>query len=288
MGSPLLLMLLMLGPTEPNPFLLGNPCQPDRPEYGPAFVLPVELAQGATAGRGSPAPYAASLRFHPTYVLDRKRQIRVAATLGSALVNPDLELLLGGRITTSVFELNAGPLRGIGAHLGLEGLYGTSGRGLLGAVLIADGGGILQVTVRVEPDVTNGATLLELGLGTHLDRGRSPRFTPVPSTPEAAGYADSVRKRMTLDTRAVVGELRFRSVGDCEAFLQSARAFLQRRDPRPTTVRGFRQALTAHGLGRLETDMAEPPPPPSGVSEAVTVEALYRGLGDGISTPSER
>jgi len=296
MGSPLIALLLgSLGGTLPASgpasasALAGAPCVVSRSAYGPRFVLPLELAQGATVGRGSPAPYAASIRLHPTYVLDRTRQIRIAATLGPALTNPDVELLLGGRITKSVFELNAGPVRGIGAHLGLEALYGTSGRALLGAVLIADGGGLFQATVRVEPDVTNGATLLELGLGMQLYEDSVPYHPAAgPTRPVESGYASRVREQMTNDTRAIIGTLRNEDPDACERFLRSARAFVRHPDPRITTIAAFRQALRANGLARLDEDMDPPEPPPPGARESDAVDALYLGLTDGLSTPAER
>jgi hypothetical protein len=258
-----------------------DPCAPARSPYGPAFLMPVELAQGVTLGRPSPAPYAASLRLYPTYVVDRRRQVRVAGEIGAALNNPSVEALLGARVTKSVFEVNLGPVRGIGAHLGVEALYGTTGRALLGAMLIADAGGIFQGTVRVEPDLSNGATVLELGLGFQLFSGRTPETQQVTPTP-AQGYLGRVAEKMAIDVKSAIGTARLESVAACRQVVSGARRFVEDRTESINTVAAFRSALREHGLRQIEADMLDPDPPPPGTSEREVVRALYQGVGDAV------
>jgi hypothetical protein len=286
MWTPLLITLLSnfhsLAPSDPQ--ARDEPCTPDKLPYGPSFVVPLELAQGVTLGRGDPAPYAASIRLYPTYILDRQRQLRVAAEAGLALVNPGLEALIGGRVGKSVFEVNAGPIRGVGAHLGIEALYGTSDRALLGAALIFDAGGAFQATIRADQDLTNDATLLELGLGIQVYTGSTPvKTTPLPETPTT--YLGRVRQAMARSVKAAVGAARNESVLACTELVSSVRSFVRNPSPSVTTVAAFRQALTAAGLAQTEGRMREPPPRPAEVSETEVVGALYRGMADGIERP---
>jgi hypothetical protein len=261
-----------------------DPCASARSPYGPAFLIPVEFAEGVTLGRGSPAPFAASLRLYPTYVLDRRTQLRLAAEIGGALANPAVEVLLGGRVTKSVFELNLGPIRGIGAHLGIEALYGTSGRALLGAMLLADGGGIFQGTLRVEPDVTHGATVLELGLGLQLFSGPTPEPPTVTPTPPR-NYLERVAEKMAIDIKSAIGTARLESVTACREVVSGVRRFVEDRSESVTTVAAFRSALREHGLQQIEADMLDPDPPPPGTSEREVVGALYSGVTDALGTP---
>lgn len=262
----------------------ADPCTPGRSAFGPSFVVPLELAQGVTLGRRAPAPYAASVRIYPTYVLDRKRQLRAAAEAGIALANPALEGLLGGRISKSVFELSAGPIRGVGAHLGIEALYGTTGRALLGGALILDAGGAFQVTVRADQDVTNDATLLELGLGIHLYTGPTPeQTTPLPPTPTT--YLGRVGQRAARAVKAAIGIARNESVSACTELVSAARAFVAQPSPDLTTIAEFRQALRNTELALVEGELLDPPPPPPDISERDVVAALYRGMAEGIETP---
>ena len=258
-----------------------DPCAPARSPYGPAFLIPIELAQGVTLGRPSPAPYAASLRVYPTYIVDRRKQVRVAAEIGTALSNPSVEALLGARVTKSVFEVNLGPVRGIGAHLGIEALYGTTGRALVGAMLIADAGGIFQGTVRVEPDLRNGATILELGLGFQLFSGRTPETQQVIRTP-AQGYLGRVAEKMAIDVKSAIGTARLESVAACRQVVSAARRFVESRTESINTVAAFRSALRVHGLQLIEADMLDPDPAPPGTSEREVVRALYQGVGDAV------
>jgi hypothetical protein len=286
MWTPLLLTLLgsLRWTALADPPGQDEPCTPDKLPYGPSFVVPLELAQGVTLGRGDPAPYAASARLYPTYILDRQRQLRVAAAAGFALVNPGLEALIGGRLSKSVFEVNAGPIRGVGAHLGIEGLYGTSDRALLGAALIFDAGGAFQATIRADQDVTNHATLLELGLGIQVYTGPTPvKRTPLPQTPTT--YLGRVRQAMARGVKAAIGAARTESVVACTELVSSARRFFGNPSPAVTTVAAFRQALTDGGLARIEGRMREPPPRPPDVTEIDVVGALYRGIADGIERP---
>jgi hypothetical protein len=284
MSLPPLAVLLAILPSFALPLAgQGDQCDPARSPYGPAFLIPAELAQGVTLGRGSPEPYAASLRLYPTYVLDRRSQLRVAAEIGGALVNPDVEALLGGRVTKSVFELGLGPIRGIGAHIGLEALYGTSDRALIGAMLIADGGGIFQATVRGGADLTNGATLLELGLGVHLSSRDAPEPRLVTPTPPR-DYLGRVAERMAIDIKSALGTARLSSVAACRQLTSRLRRFLQDRSS-VATVAAFRGALRAHGLEQIEADMLDPDPAPRGTSEAEVVTALYRGVADALGVP---
>jgi hypothetical protein len=230
-------------------------------------------------GRGSPAPFAASLRVYPTYIIDRQGQLRLAAVGGAALVNPELEALIGARITKGVFELNLGPLRGVGAHLGAEALYGTSDRVLLGAMLIGDAGGVFQGTLRAAQDITNGATLLELGAGIHLYNGPTPESRPMVRTPPR-DYLGKVAQRMAIDLKATLGTARDEDFAACRKLVSASRRFVERRSPAITTVAAFRAALRTQGLTRLETDMLEPDPPPPGTTEQQVVQALYRGMAD--------
>lgn len=285
MWTPLLLTLLNSpGAVAPDSLTHDEPCTPGRSSYGPAFVVPLELAQGVTLGRGAPAPYAGSVRLYPTYILDRRHQVRIAAEAGLALANPELEALIGGRVSKSVFEVNAGPIRGVGAHLGIEALYGTTGRALLGAVLIADAGGAFQATLRADQDVTNGATLLELGLGLHVFTGATPvKSTPLPKPPTT--YLERVRHGMARAVKAAIGAARNESVLACTELVSSARRFARNPLPGVTTVVAFRQALGDGELARIEDRMRDPPPRPIEVSETDVVGALYRGMADGIETP---
>jgi hypothetical protein len=285
MSLPLLAGLLTILSSLATPVAAqGDPCAPTRSPYGPAFLLPVEFAQGVTLGRGSPAPYAASLRLYPTYVLDRRSQLRVAGEIGGALANPAVEALLGVRVTKSVFEVNLGPIRGIGAHLGAEALYGTSGRALLGAMLLADGGGIFQGTLRVEPDVTHGETVLELGLGLQLWTGPTPETAPVIPTPPQT-YLGRVAEKMAIDIKSAIGTARLESPAACRQVVSGVRRLVEDRSPSVATVAAFRSALKAHGLQQIEADMLDPDPPPPGTSEAEVVGALYHGAADALGIP---
>jgi hypothetical protein len=220
---------------------------------------------------------------YPTYVLDRRSQLRVAAEIGGGLVNPDVEALLGGRVTKSVLELDLGPIRGIGAHIGVEALYGTSGRTLVGAMLIADGGGLFQGTVRGGADLTNGATLLELGLGVHLLSTPTPEQRLVRPTPPQ-GYLGRVAERMSIDIKSALGTARLSSVAACRQLTSRLQRFLRDRSS-VATVAAFRGALRAHGLEQIEADMLDPDPAPQGTSQAEVVTALYRGVADALGVP---
>ena len=281
---PLGLLFVMAGPATAIASGRDDPCAPGKSVYGPSFVVPLEIAQGVTLGRGSPAPYAASIRLYPSYVLDRRRQVRIALAGGMALVNPQLEALVGGRLSTSVFELNLGPIRGVGLHLGLEGLYGTSDRGLLGLMLIGDLGGAFQGTIRTERDFTNSATLVELGLGFHVHDGSTPEKAPVLPTPPH-DYLGLVAQGMARDFKAAIGTSRRESVTACRALLLAAQAFVQPHPPDITTVVAFRHALTEAGLEQVETLMFDPDPAPAGVTEVQVVQALYRGMADVLEIP---
>jgi hypothetical protein len=284
MSLPRLAVLLAILPSFALP-LAGqdNHCAPARSPYGPVFLIPAELAQGVTLGRGSPAPYAASVRLYPTYVLDRRSQLRVAAQIGGGLANPDVEALLGGRVTKSVFELDLGPIRGVGAHVGIEALYGTSGRTLVGAMLIGDGGGIIQGTVRGAADLSNGATLLELGLGVHLSSTAAPEPRLVMPTPPQ-DYLGRVAERMSIDIKSALGTARLSSVAACRQLTSRLTRFLRDRGS-VATVAAFRGALRAHGLEQVDADMLDPDPAPQGTPEAEVVTALYRGVADALGVP---
>jgi hypothetical protein len=218
-------------------------------------------------------------------MLDRRAQLRVAAAVGGALVNPKLEALIGGRVTKSVFEINAGPVRGVGAHLGLEALYGTSDRALAGVMLIADAGGLFQGTLRADQDLTNGATILELGVGLHLYNGPTPEAPQVLPAPPR-DYLGRVAERMAIDVKATIGTVRDEGVAACRDLVSKVRRFVRQHSPGVTTVDGFRSALSAQGLDRVATDMTEPDPPPPGTTEAQVVQALYRGMADGVGIQS--
>jgi hypothetical protein len=263
-----------------------DPCTPARPAYGPTIVVPLEVAQGVSVGRGSPAPYAASIRLYPTYVLDRKHQTRFAVAGGLVLVNPKLEGVIGARLSRSLLELNTGPLRGIGLLLGVEGLYGTSDRGLLGVMLIGDLGGAFQATIRGEQDVTNGATLLELGLGFHV-YDRSPREV-APVLPEPpSDYLGKVAERMAITFKEAIAEARSESVAACRSLVSAAQAFVRQRAS-ARSIAAFREALKSEGLARVESlmDVDEPPPAPGGLTEAEVVQALYQGIRDPLRADS--
>jgi hypothetical protein len=277
-----LLVSLLISPTwaTAEPAVQDqDPCDPGRSAYGPSFVVPVEAAQGVTLGRGSPAPFAASLRVYPTYIIDRRGQLRLAAEAGAALVNPDVEALIGARITKGVFELNIGPVRGVGAHLGVEGLYGTSDRVLLGVMLIGDAGGVFQGTLRAAQDITHGATLLELGAGIHLYNGPTPEAPQVTRVPPR-DYLGRVAERMAIDLKATLGDAREEGQAACRDLVSASRRFVEQRSPGIGTVAAFRAALRTRGLHRLETDMLEPDPSPLGTTEQQVVQALYRGMAD--------
>jgi hypothetical protein len=281
---PIGLLLALAGPATSLSPVRDDPCAPEKPAYGSSFVVPLEVAQGVTLGRGSPAPYAASIRLYPSYVLDRRRQVRIALASGVALVNPKLEALVGGRLSTSIFELKLGPIRGIGLHLGLEGLYGTSDRGLLGLMLIGDIGGAAQGTIRAEQDLTHGATLLELGLGFHVYDGSTPEKAPVLPTPPH-DYLGLVAQGMARDFKAAIGTVRKQSVPACQKLVAAAGAFVRQPSPDVTTVEAFHHALTDAGLEQVETLMFDPEPAPAGVTELQVVRALYRGMADVLGIP---
>ncbi len=259
-----------------------KPCTPDRSPYGPGFVVAVELAQGVTLGRGDPAPYAGSARLYPTFILDRRRQLRAAAVAGLALVNPELEALIGGRASKSVFELNAGPIRGVGAHLGVEALYGTTDRVLLGAALILDAGGAFQATLRADQDVTNDATVLEVGVGINVHTGPTPVEIPRrPQTPTT--YPGRVAQLAARAVKAAIGEVK--NDPGCTELISAARTFARKRSPTVTTEADFRRALYDASLSRIERQLLPLPERPVEISETDVVAALYRGMLDGIETP---
>lgn len=285
--SPAGLLFLTAAPAATIASLDGrDPCAPGKSAFGPSIVVPVEFAQGVTLGRGSPEPYAASVRLYPTYVLDRRHQVRVALATGGALVNPSVEALVGGRLTTSLYEFPAGPVRGVGVHVGIEGLYGTSDRGLLGVMLIGDAGGAFQATLRAERDFTNDATLLELGLGFHVyDRSPPEKAPDLPTPPR--DYLGRVGERMAIDFKAAIGTARNESVTACRALISAARTFVRQPSPAVTTIAAFREALKAGGLAQVDTEMLDPPPPPAGVTERQVVQALYRGMDDVLRAEPE-
>jgi hypothetical protein len=282
---PLGILLVLAVPAAAMSAGGDDPCAPGRSAFGPTIVVPIEFAQGVTLGRGSPAPYANSLRLYPTYVLDRRQQLRVGLLGGSALANPRLEVLLGGRLSKSLYELNAGPIRGVGVSAALEGVYGTSDRGLLGAMLIGDAGGAFQATLRVEQDLTHGATLLELGLGFQVYDRSPPEKAPVLPAPPR-DYLGRVAQQMAITFREAIAIARDESVTACRELVSAARGFVRRADPVVTTVAAFREALDAGGLARVEDLMDEdqPPPPPAGMPERRVVQALYQGVNDVLRT----
>ncbi|MGH7754387.1 MAG: hypothetical protein ACREN5_16405, partial [Gemmatimonadales bacterium] len=278
--SPVGLLFLTAGPATAIAGRGGGDfCAPSKSPFGPTVVVPVEFAQGVTLGRGAPAPYGASIRLYPTYVLDRAHQVRIAIAGGGALVNPRVEALVGGRLSTSVYEFPAGPIRGVGVHVAIEALYGTSDRGLLGVMLIGDAGGAFQATIRAARDVTNRATLLELGLGFHVyDRSPPDRAPVLPAPPR--DYLGRVAESMTIALKAAIGTARNENVTACRTLISAARNFVSQPSSAVTTIPAFREALGAGGLALVESLMSDPPPAPEGVTELEVVQALYRGVDD--------
>jgi hypothetical protein len=279
---PARLAAALVGMAALNAFPQGgpsaDPCAPERLPYGSTLLLPIEAAQGVTLGP-SPAPYAASIRLHPSLVLDRARQLRVSATLGGALVNPDLEALVGGRISIMALELPLGPLRGVGLHVAAEGVYGTSDRTLLGGAVVADAGQLAQLLVRLHRDVTNDVTLLELGLGATFALSRPP--SDVPPAPEPARtYLARVRQNMRIALGAALGAAD--DVAACRALADRARGVVDKASPRDSSVAALLDALRDAGLEEAVAALEAAPdpllPPQEGRTEAEAVAALLDGM----------
>jgi hypothetical protein len=261
---------------------MGDPCITAPPASAePRALIAWDIGQGVTLGPHSIAPYSISARLYPTLVIDRSVAFRLGGLVGVDLVNPQLEAAFGGRLTLRAFSL--APVGNIAVHLGAEGFYGTSGRGVGGPTALFDGGGLLSIALRGLHDFANHATILEAAVGIgrlgtlHAgEAGATPAPVPV-------GVLAEQRELMMRAVGAAIGAARDVSVERCHQLTATVRSFLGSPGAGATTMEAFRTALGDAQLAEVDRNLRPKIAAPPGITEAQIVAAWVQAMRDRIT-----
>lgn len=140
--------------------------QPARPAA--VWLVPVDLTQGLTLGRGAPVPFTASARLNVSRGFGAGGRFRVGPTVAVLYTNPDWEVAAGARAGLRVFSLNIPMLSRWGVYLQAEQLYGTGELAPASLALLTDLG-ILRFGVWGSHDWNREVQTVEASIGFGLD-----------------------------------------------------------------------------------------------------------------------
>jgi hypothetical protein len=140
--------------------------QPARPAT--MWVVPVDVTQGFTAGRGTPVPFTASARAYVGLGVGAGGRFRVGPSAAVLYTNPDWEVAAGARAALRVFSLNIPMLSRWGVYLQAEQLYGTGEIAPASLALLTDLG-ILRFGVWGSHDWRHEVQTVEASIGVGLD-----------------------------------------------------------------------------------------------------------------------
>ena len=164
------------------------------------FIMPLTLSDGGIMGTDLADPFTASARLSPMIGLDDKNLNRFGATACLLFVNPQWSIMAGPRLQTQIYQYNMNVFPVLRIHAGVEALWGTQNRMMVGGDVLLDLS-LIQFHAMFDYDLKNKESLPGFGIGVELLRWFAPesnndlRITdqPLPQTPT---YLDTVAIRI--------------------------------------------------------------------------------------------
>ncbi|MGD8861757.1 MAG: hypothetical protein PVI30_17230 [Myxococcales bacterium] len=137
------------------------------PPCDESWFVPFDARQGATLGRGSPAPYALGAHAALLYGVGQCGSFRFGPTAGLTFLNPNAEASGGGRLALRLWS-PTDVLEEVALYLEGELSYTTEGRLPVDATLVFNASGLLRIGLWGSHDLDGGDTRLGLVLGVEL------------------------------------------------------------------------------------------------------------------------